>query len=186
MVRLITMAPSSSRPALALLAAALVLTACTRKPPQARTYPLGEKITLGHLIYAAYETQWLPQIGTAPFARIPQNRFFLVRIAVTNSGGESAASPNLSVVDDNGNSYPELSDGNGVPQWIGYIRQISQADTLQGNLVFDVPPRHYRLRVTDPDGQRAALIDLPLEFAPETPDILPKNDATKDDTKKDE
>jgi Domain of unknown function (DUF4352) len=104
---------------------------------------------------------------------VPQNRFFLVRIAVTNSGGESIASPNLSVVDDSGNSYQELSDGQGVPQWIGYIRQIAPADTLQGNLVFDIPPRHYKLRVTDEDGQQAAMIDLPLEFTPETPDLAP-------------
>lgn len=152
----------------------LVLTGCTQKPPSVRTYPLGEKITVGHLVYSAYETQWLPAIGTGPDARIPQNRFFLVRVSITNSGGEGIAAPNLSILDDSGKSYPELSDGTGIPQWIGYIRQINQADTMQGNLVFDVPPRHYRLRVTDEDGERSALIDLPLEFAPESPDVLSK------------
>ena len=155
----------------------LVLSACTAKPKPPRTFPLGDKITVGHLVYAAYETQWLPQIGRGPDARIPQSRFFLVRISITNSSGASITSPNLSIVDDNGNTYEELSDGTGVPQWIGYIRQINEGDTLQGNLVFDVPPRHYKLRVTDEDVQRASLIDLPLEFEPAAaPDFPTKSD----------
>ena len=51
---------------------------------------------------------------------MPQQRFFLVRVAITNSGGQPVVAPNLSVVDDKGNSYEELSDGQGVPQWIGF------------------------------------------------------------------
>jgi hypothetical protein len=66
-----------------------------------------------------------------------------------------------------------VSDGQGVPQWIGYIRQINPADTMQGNLVFDAPPRHYKLRVTDEEGQHEAMIDLPLEFSEETPNLAP-------------
>lgn len=158
----------------------LILTACAQKPKPPRTFPLGDKITVGHLIYSAYETQWLPQFGSGPTARIPQSQFFLVRISITNSSGESITSPNLSIVDDNGNTYEELSDGTGVPQWIGYIRQINESDTRQGNLVFDVPPRHYKLRVTDEDLQRSSLIDLPLEFTPEAPDLLPKSDDKKE------
>jgi hypothetical protein len=157
-----------------LMAASLAFVSCAQKAPPPRTFSLGEKITLGHLVYSAFETQWLTQIGSGTDARIPQNRFFLVRIAVTNAGGEPVASPNLTVVDDSGNSYPELSDGQGVTQWIGYIRQINQADTSQGNLVFDVPPRHYKLRLTDEDGQHSALIDLPLEFSPDAPDLMPQ------------
>jgi len=44
---------------------------------------------------------------------------------------------------------------------------------MQGNLVFDVAPRHYKLRVTDEEGQHTALIDLPLEFNAEAPDLAP-------------
>jgi Domain of unknown function (DUF4352) len=158
---------------LALFATVLGLASCAQRALPTRTYPLGEKVTLGHLIYSAFETQWLTQIGSGTDARVPQNRYLLVRMAVTNSGGQSIASPNLTVVDDSGNSYPEVSDGQGVPQWIGYIRQINQADTMQGNMLFDVPPRHYKLRVTDEEGQQVAMIDLPLEFTPETPDLTP-------------
>ena len=167
------MRPLDHRLTLALCATLLALASCVQRTPPAHTFPLGEKVTLGHLVFSAFETQWLAQIGEGTEARVPQNRFLLVRVAVTNSGGDPIACPALTVVDDNGNSYSEISDGQGVPQWIGYIRQINQADTMQGNLLFDAPPRHYRLRVTDEEGQREALIDLPLEFTPETPDLTP-------------
>lgn len=127
---------------------------------------------MGHLIYAAFETQWLSQIGEGVDARVPQQRFFLVRMAVTNSGGEAVAAPNLSVVDDEGRSYQELSDGQGVSQWIGFLRQLGPSDTAQGNLLFDVPPRHYKLRVSDVDGTNTAMIDLPLDFtSTQLPDL---------------
>ena len=167
------MRPSPLRPTFALFATLLALPSCAPKSTATRTYPLGEKVALGHLVYAAYETQWLTQIGTGTEARVPQNRFLLVRASVTNSGGEPIACPAVTVVDDSGNSYSEVSDGEGVPQWMGYIRQIKPADTMQGNLVFDAPPRHYKLRVTDEDGQREETIDLPLEFTPESPDLAP-------------
>jgi hypothetical protein len=173
------MASSTFRLGPVLVSAALILISCSERTPPPRTYPLGEKVTLGHLVYSAYETQWLTEIGSGPDARVPQNRFLLVRMAVTNSSGQTIASPNLSVLDDAGNSYGELSDGQGVPQWIGYIRQINGSDTTQGNLVFDVPPRHYRLRITDENGERMALIDMPLEFNAETPDLAPSGGAKK-------
>ena len=159
------------------LPALLISVACKRDPIPVRSYQLGERVKVGRFVYSAFETQWLAQIGEGPEARVPQQRFFLVRMAVTNSGGDAAAAPNLSVVDDNGTAYEELSNGDGVPQWIGFLRMVGPSDTAQGNLVFDVPPRHYRLRVSDEGGQNTATIDLPLDFAtPQAPDItLPQD-----------
>jgi len=153
------------------IALLLGFTSCAQKAPPVRTFPLGERVMAGHLTYTAFETQWLTQIGEGTDARVPQHRFFLVRMAVTNSGGDPIAAPNLSVVDDNGNTYEELSDGQGVPQWIGFLRQLDKSDTAQGNLLFDVPPRHYKLRVTDQEGRNTALIDLPLDFTTQTPEL---------------
>jgi hypothetical protein len=117
-----------------------------------------------------FETQWLTQLGDQANPRVPQSRFFLVRTSIVNGGGSDVVSPNLTVEDDHGHVYPELSNGDGVPQWIGYLRQIKPADSAQGNLVFDAPPAHYKLRVLDEDGNRAALIDIPLSFNAETPE----------------
>jgi hypothetical protein len=157
-------------------AVVFLFTGCSKKDLPVRTYPLGEKVVLGGLIYSAFETQWLTQMGEEPAPRLPQNRFFLVRVSITNSSSADAMAPAMSIVDDNGNTYQELSNGEGAPQWIGYLRQIRPADTAQGNVIFDAPPRHYKLRVTDDTGERVGLIDIPLSFTAETPEVIHPGD----------
>jgi hypothetical protein len=158
-----------SLPLLAAVTAALLLNACSNRAPQVRTYSLGEKAELGRIIYTVYETQWLPQFGGGPTARIPQHRFFLVRMTAVNSSSADLIVPNATIEDDKGNSYPELRDGEGVPTWIGYLRRVKPAESAQGNLLFDAPPGHYKLRITDENEENLAYFDIPLSFAGEPP-----------------
>jgi hypothetical protein len=156
----------------AAVAAALSLAACNdevRYP--VRTYNMGERVDLGHLVYIVFETQWLTHIGEGPDAKIPQNRFFLVRMSATNSQSSDVMVPNVSVEDDGGHSYTELSTDVGAPQWIGFLRDVKPAESAQGNVVFDAPPRHYKLKVMDETGERIAYVDIPLSFGAETPDM---------------
>jgi len=162
-----------------MIASALLLAGCGESSYPVRTYQMGEKVPLGHLIYTVFETQWLTQIGTGINARVPQNRFFLVRISAVNSSGQTLTVPNLYVEDDKGTQYQELSNGDGVPQWIGYIRSTPPAEASAGNLVFDCPPGHYKLHITDEDNNHAAWVDIPLSFTSETPDV-PTPGAGKD------
>jgi len=155
-------------PILAAVSAALLLNACSSRPSSVRTYSLGEKAVAGHIIYTVYETQWLPQFGVGPAARVPQHRFFLVRMAAVNSSSADLIVPNLTIEDDNGNSYPELRDGDGVPDWVGYLRQVKPAESARGNLLFDAPPAHYKLRITDENEENSAYFDIPLSFGTES------------------
>ncbi len=131
---------------------------------------MGERVQVGHLIYTVFETQWLTQIGQGLSARVPQNRFFLVRLSVSNSGTGPLSVPAMTVEGDDGNNYSELPNGEGVPQWIGFLRQIKVAEPLMGNVVFDAPARHYKLRVADENDDKFALIDIPLTFNAEIPE----------------
>ena len=158
---------------------AVLLCSCSQPSFPVRTYNMGDKVTLGHLIYTVFETQWLTQAGTVPDLRMPQNRFFLVRVSASNSGGNDIIVPALTVIDDKGTSYPELTNGDGIPQWIGALRSVQPAEAAAGNVVFDCPPGHYKLRVTDEDGERAALIDIPLNFTNETPEVPVPNSEKK-------
>jgi len=143
---------------------AAVLASCGERPAEVRTYPLGQKVNLGHLIYVAIETQWYPAFGGGPGARAPQEQFLLVRLSVSNSGGSDASVPGLSVEDSAGHRFAELTNGDQVPDWIGALRTLAPADTLAGNAAFDVATGHYMLRISDEDGKNEALIDLPLNF----------------------
>ncbi|HEV3199382.1 MAG TPA: hypothetical protein VGZ73_15870 [Bryobacteraceae bacterium] len=160
--------------------ALLLLNACggTQTAP-IHTYPMGDKVHVGHLIYTAFETQWLTQIPQDPTPRVPQSRFFLVRISAVNSGSGDLIVPNVTIQDDRGKTYEELSNGDGVPQWVGYLRQAHPADSVQGFVVFDAPPAHYKMRVTDENGELAALIDIPLTFNAESP-VVPFPGEKKD------
>jgi hypothetical protein len=158
----------------AALIAALLLTSCggDSKAYPVRTYNMGERIQLGHIVYQIFETQWMTHMGEGPDARVPQNRFFLVRMSAVNSAGNDLSVPTLTIQDDNGNTYTELSDGTGVPQWIGFLRSVKPAESAQGNALFDAPPRHYRLKIMDEDSEKTALVDIPLNFGAETPEIV--------------
>ena len=136
-----------------------------------RTYPMGEKVLLGSLSYEVFETEYLTQLGDPPDARIPQDRFFLVKLSVSNGGSDTVSVPSFQVENDRGKVYQEISNGEGVPEWIGYLRSLKPAEAAQGNALFDAPAGHYRIRIKDESGERAALIDIPLTFNAETPDV---------------
>jgi hypothetical protein len=162
-------------------AAALLLAGCSSGPakPPILQYNLGEKVPVGHLSYTVFETQWLTKLGEGGNERVPQNRFFLIRLSAVNGGSSDAAIPNLTLEDDKGQKYEELTNGEGVPQWIGFLRTARPADSVQGNVVFDVPPGHYKVTVTDEDQSHAARVDIPLSFGAETPEVLSPGDPRK-------
>ena len=158
----------------AVAAAACLLSSCGDSEEKAypmRTYTMGEKVTVGHIVYTVFETQWLTHIGAGADARVPQHRFFLVRLSALNSLSTDIVVPNFTLEDDNGTTYPELSSGEGVPQYIGYLRTVKGTDTVEGNAVFDAPPRHYKMKIFDETSDKAAYIDIPLSFVSETPDV---------------
>ena len=154
-------------------ASAVLLASCSGTPetPPVSSYLMGERVQLGRLSYTVFETQWLTHLGEGANSRLPQHRFFLIRFSATNSGSSEANVPNFTVTDDKGKVYEELSAAEGVPQWAGYLRIAKPADTVTGNVVFDAPPAHYKLKLSDENGTRFAMIDLPLTFGAETPEI---------------
>lgn len=158
---------------LAVAAAASLLSSCGDSGEKfpVRTYNMGERVTLGHIVYVVFETQWLTHIGEGVAARVPQHRFFLVRMSAVNSFGAAIIVPNFMLEDDSGKTYPELSSGEGVQDYIGYLRSVKPAEAQQGNALFDAPPRHYKMRIADETGEKIAYVDIPLNFVSETPEV---------------
>jgi len=168
---------------LAVAVAALLLTSCGESETNApvRTYSMGERITLGHIVYVVYETQWLTHLGDGAEAHVPTHRFFLVRLSAVNGSNKEFIVPNFTVEDDNGNSYPELGgdSAQGVPQYIGYLRRVKPAESAQGHALFDAPPRHYKLKIMDEDSDKTAYVDIPLSFTSESPEVPQVGDTKK-------
>jgi hypothetical protein len=146
----------------------LLLAACSSAPvKEAKVFPAGDKATAGPLVYAVLDGQVARKLGSGSDTRTPQNRFYILRLSVSNTSGDSVSVPPLTLVDDSGKSYSELVDGAGVPDWIGLVRKIPGNETLQGNVVFDAPVQHYKLRLTEPEADEDVSFDIPVSLVHE-------------------
>jgi len=128
----------------------------------------GDKATIGSLVYTITDTERRQQLGDDPSAaRTHQNRFYLIKVSISNSGGDEQPIPAMTLVDDAGQSYSELADGTNVPNWLGVVRKVGPAQTEQGVVAFDAPAKHYHLRLNDPFDEKEIAIDVPLDFVHE-------------------
>ena len=125
------------------------------------------------MIYNVYDTQYLLKLGDEPDVRVPVNRFLTIHLTAVNSGGAKAdeSIPTLTLLDDSGAVYNEMDNGAGVTQWLGFARTVRPAESVTGNVVFDVAPKHYKLRIADETDSHYALVDLPLTFGDSTPQV---------------
>lgn len=125
-------------------------------------------MTLFPLTYDVVDSRILPRLGDdAATARFPQERFYLVQITISNAGKTDAPIPALALVDDDGKVYNELTDGSGVPDWLGLVRSVKAHDHVKGTIVFDAPARHYKLRLSEQFATPEISIDLPLTLTHE-------------------
>lgn len=133
---------------------------------------MGEPVQVGPLIYTVLDTEWFDQLGDPPNVRAPQKRFLAIQLSVTNSGAGPSGMPALSLFDSSGTASEELSNGEGLTDWLGAFRDIKPAQTVRGRVLFDVAAGSYRLRVVneaEPGSERMAMVDIPLRFGPPTP-----------------
>ena len=179
--------------------AVVVLGGCSSSSArQTRIFSAGEKIQVGRLTYSLIDVQIHPLLPGADAGnpRTPQNRFYAVQVSVSNGGNENTPIPGLALVNDAGQVFNELPDGSGVARWLGMVRRVAPGQTEEGNVLFDAPSAHYKLRLTDETDPLEIYADVPLNFVHEvvsggvsadSPDIVPvptnnapaKNDPTK-------
>jgi Domain of unknown function (DUF4352) len=150
------------------LAASLLLSSCGSTNVQSKSeYQMGEKIVVGPLTYNVIETTWRSQLGDEFKVRIPEQRFLVITISVTNGGGHEVSVPLLMLENQNGDSFRELENGEGVDGWFGFLRTIGPAQTQQGRIIFDVPLSSYKLRLTDggdPATEKYAWVKIDLRM----------------------
>ena len=142
---------------------------CNSQPVNRIDYQMGERVTIGPLTYNVIETKWPSQLGDVLRMRSPERRFFLISLSVTNGGGHPVALPLFSIEGSNGELYRESENGEGVTNWLGMVRNINPAQTVQGRALFDVPLGSYRLRLPDggdPGVEKYAWVQIPLHLDP--------------------
>ncbi|MEO8128656.1 MAG: DUF4352 domain-containing protein [Bryobacteraceae bacterium] len=171
----ISVSPYRLKGLAALLFLALLLSGCRaesagtpKENVAGMIFQMGQKVQLGTLTYNVLETNWKSQLGGGPSARIPKNRFLLVRLTVGNASAQPSSIPEMALVNAAGQSFQEITEGvESVPKWLGVLRNLSPVETQDGIVVFDVPLGAYKMQVSDGGEigtEKKALIQIPLQL----------------------
>jgi hypothetical protein len=163
----------ATRAAIGLAGISILLCGCSRTPdsPFTTVHKMGEKVHVGPLVYGAYEAEWLTQLGQSPQQRIPKHRFLILKVSLSNAGETPVTVPGLVLENSQGESYPELTEGEGVRDWLPILRRLGPSEMREGQVLFDAPPGAYNLVVReetdfdkDPAHERVAKIEIPLNL----------------------
>ena len=147
----------------------LIATGCLKPALPPQYHPMGERAQMGIFSVIASETVWSNGFGEGPAAHTPTHRFLAVKLTIVNSGANETLVPAFRLLDSAGKTYEEVQDAQGFPGWLGYLRKLKPADTLDGVVLFDAPPHSYDLAMEEDSGQLSLVrISLPLRFTPET------------------
>lgn len=150
----------------------LIFSACQKAAVTNMQFSMGERVPVGQMTYSVVESEWKTQLGESFKVRSPEQRFLLLKISVTNGTGQDASIPLLMLEGPNGQTYRELSNGEGVVNWFGLLRTISPGQTQQGAVLFDVPLTSYKLRVpdiSDPGLEKYVTVQIPLRIDADVP-----------------
>jgi hypothetical protein len=140
---------------------------CGGKKQSTVSHQMGEKVSVGKLMYSVLHGQWNMTLGEGSGQRVPKDRFLVLDVSISNGGPEEVAVPLFSLFDAKGQIHRELENGEGVENWMGLLRNIAPVQTLRGQILFDVPLTSYKLQITDggpPDEEVTALVDIPLQM----------------------
>jgi len=150
-----------------LVALSLILFAgcSTNKSDSGKSYQMGADAKVGALTYNVVETEWADTLEGSMGPRIPQHRFLLVNLSVTNQSEQPVAVPLLNLIDAKGVEYRELDRGEGVAAWLGILRQAMHEEPLTGKILFDVPRGGYDLRISSggaAENETTAIVRIPF------------------------
>jgi hypothetical protein len=100
-------------------------------------------------------------------------------LTIVNSGAEKLSVPVFKLTDQSGRIYNESMEGRDVASWLGMIRNLKPADTLDGNVIFDVEPASYNLELDDgSESGDVLLVELPLQFDSQKPTMPDSKDTS--------
>ena len=90
----------------------LLLTGCSCGKSQTDnafigTFQMGERVQAGKIIFNVLEADWRTALTEG--GRAPQNRFLLLRVSMTNSGGEEVSVPAFELQAQDGTKYQEVT-----------------------------------------------------------------------------
>jgi len=150
------------------LALGLLLTACSSDSGKTSYAAMGETVTLGSVSHTVLGADWSPGLGIGAEARVPQNQFLAIRIALANTADATSDIASMQLIATDGTEFEELADGSGLLDWLGLVRTLPAKESRQGSVLFDAPRGVYKLKLTEPSLDESdadvAFIEIPLRL----------------------
>ncbi len=146
-----------------------MLGGCSRTAGNEPVFAMNDRLEVGPLVYTVFDADWRDHL---PGGKNPKNKFLIIRLSITNSGGRSITVPLLEVMNEKGDSAHEYVEVEGLEEWMGLLRPIEPAQTEIGRIVFDVPAGVHRLRLTDggeAGHEKTALVEIPFRLGASPP-----------------
>lgn len=164
-----------SRRAFLLAASAAGLASCAKEGAEteakiklaSKTYKMGERAAVGLLTYNILEANYYSQLGEQGRIKMPEKRFLIIRLSITNGGAAEAELPLFRLIDGSGAEIGEVQQAEFIPGWMGMIRKVGPTQTEEGRILFDVSPKPYKLEITDgaePGKEQTAYVEIPIDF----------------------
>lgn len=159
-------------PILSAVAALASCLSCGGDPvlPKASVYRMGDRAVAGPVTYVGLTADYRTELAGAKDPL--KNRYLVIFLSATNGSGTEVTLPHTQLVAADGTEFPEVTEIDGFPQWMGILRTVAPSSTEQGYVVFDVPVGAYKLQVSsggDPEKEQLALIEIPAKLTPAAP-----------------
>lgn len=154
--------------AFAVLTSALIaLNGCGEKTAPISSFPMGQKVQVGKIVYSVLEAEWRTDVPGGK--QTPKNRILQLTMAVTNSSSQEMSIPTLRLINAKSEEHPEFTEIEGNMNWLGLLRRLQPSLTETAAIYFDVPIGAYKLEVVDhsnAEDEKTAYIDIPASLAP--------------------
>lgn len=152
----------------ALVTAAFLLAACGEPSAPVKYARMGEALVLGNVEHTVLVADWRGSLGEGASARLPNEQFLVLRIALSNQTEAPADIASMRLIAPDGTEYEELADGSGLAEWLGLVRTLSAKQGRQGDVLFDAPRGVYKLKLTehsaDGDEANVAMVEIPVRL----------------------
>lgn len=163
-----------SRPIITALAAVLVSIcfACGVSSKMTKPVAMGSKVQAGALIYTVLDVEWADDLTADGASRVPEKRFAIVRLNISNAGSRPVDVPLMSMVNTQGAAFLEQTEGKGVEEWWGILRTVNPGETLNRRILFDVAAGDYNLRLSDggdSESETFRYVSLPYRLRESSP-----------------
>ncbi len=123
---------------------------------------LGQTVHVGYWTYRVNSAEWVPGIANGLTYEQPDAAFLVINLSARNEDRSESVLPPVKLIDASGREFSQSSAGALSDGFFSPLKSLNPGVGSRANVVFDVPPGQYRIRLSGGHLSRdSALVLLP-------------------------